>query len=93
MVIEFERVADSVMQSTIVQKMSANQKLVDPMSALRMLLRRDVGIVQRQEWADVPILRCGDARWFSSLARQRIARNRRKQNSTSDQGIYSRGFP
>ena len=51
MVIELERVADSVMQSTIVQKMSANQKLVDPMSALRMLLRRDVGIVQRQEWA------------------------------------------
>ena len=39
MVIEFERVADSVMQSTIVQKMSANQKLRDPMSALRMLLR------------------------------------------------------
>ena len=52
MVIELERVADSVMQSTIVQKMSANQKLVDPMSALRMLLRRDVGIVQRQEWAE-----------------------------------------
>ena len=51
MVIEFERVADSVMQSTIVQKMSANQKLVDPMPALRMLLRRDVGIVQRQVWA------------------------------------------
>ena len=51
MVIEFERVADSVMQSTIVQKMSANQKFRDPMSALRMLLRRDVGIVQRQLWA------------------------------------------
>lgn len=47
----------------------------------------------RQDWAEVAVLRSRDWRWFSSLARKRIARNGREQNSTSDQSVRSRGFP
>jgi len=40
----------------------------------------------------VAVLRSRDWRWFSSLARKRIASNRHEQNSTSDQCVRSRGF-